>query len=414
LLAKQQSKAAAALLRMAEEETVWPLLKHSADPRTRSYLIHHLSPLNCNPETIASRMQVEPDLSTRRALILALGEYDQQQLPPPRREQLAARLLDQYSTDPDPGIHGAAEWVLRQWGKQELLKQADLQLAIAKPDGDRRWYLNKQGQTLVIIPGPVKFLMGTPVDVVGREGGPGGQMETLHRKRIGRSFAIMSHEVTVDEYLRFVPDFSYSKFYAREGDAPMTRITWYAAAEYCNWLSEQEGLPRDQWCYLPNEDGEFTVGMKPAPDYLERTGYRLPTGAEWEYACGAGAMTSRYFGEAEDLLVEYVWCKKNSEDRWMRPVASMKPNDLGLFDMQGNAWEWCHEVSHFFKISMTGGWSEDLPDTAVANNSQLRVLRGGSFLSQPEDVRTSRRYRYQPSFRNYSVGMRAARTYRAE
>ncbi len=150
--------------------------------------------------------------------------------------------------------------------------------------------------------------------------------------------------------------------------------------------------------------------MKPSPDYLARIGYRLPTEAEWEYACGAGASTAHYFGETEDLLVQYVWCKRNSEDRWMLPVGSMKPNDLGFFDMLGNAWEWCHEVSHFVAISMDGGISEDVPDNAEVNNSQLRALRGGSFMSQPGDVRTARRFRYQPAFRNYSVGMRTART----
>ena len=238
-------------------------------------------------------------------------------------------------------------------------------------------------------------------------------MELLHRKRIGRTFALMAHEVTVDQFLKFKPDMVLAKEYAREGDAPMTRVTWYFAAEYCNWLSEQEGIPEDQWCYLPNDEGKYDVGMKPSPDYLERTGYRLPTEAEWEYACGAGALTARYFGESEDLLVQYVWCKRNSEDRWMLPVASMKPNDLGFSDMLGNAWEWCHEVSHFVAISTDGSMSEDLPDNADVRNSQLRALRGGSFMSQPGDVRTARRFRYQPAFRNYSVGMCTARTYSA-
>ena len=94
----------------------------------------------------------------------------------------------------------------------------------------------------------------------------------------------------------------------------------------------------------------------------------------------------------------------------MLPVGSLKPNDLGLFDMQGNAWEWCHEVSRFVSISMTGEANDDLPDISEAHNNQRRALRGGSFLSQPDDVRSARRFRYQPSFHNYSVGMRMART----
>lgn len=78
--------------------------------------------------------------------------------------------------------------------------------------------------------------------------------------------------------------------------------------------------------------------------------------------------------------------------------------------MLGNAWEWSHEVSRYPSVSLTGEPVEDLPDTSVVTNSLSRGLRGGSFMSQPEDTRSAHRFRYQPAFRNYSVGMRAART----
>ena len=120
------------------------------------------------------------------------------------------------------------------------------------------------------------------------------------------------------------------------------RMTWYEAAAYCNWLSEQEGIPKQQWCYEPNDSGEYGEGMKPAADFLDRTGYRLPTEAEWEYACRAGAATSRYYGRSEELLVRYAWYSVNSKERtW--PVGSLRPNDLGLFDMHGNVWNWCQD-----------------------------------------------------------------------
>ena len=101
-------------------------------------------------------------------------------------------------------------------------------------------------------------------------------------------------------------------------------------------------MPKDQWCYLPNEDGAYDEGMTIPADVLKRTGYRLPTEAEWEYACRAGTITSRYYGLSIDLLGKYAWYQANSQDHaW--PCGSLLPNDLGLFDMLGNVYEWCQD-----------------------------------------------------------------------
>src|SRR5205823_1288151 len=98
----------------------------------------------------------QPETSMRRALILALGNYGMAGLAPAERDQLAGRLLDLYRNDPDSGIHGAADWTLRQWRQLKRLKSVDSELMKQKDWGERRWYVNGQGQVFAVIGGPVE------------------------------------------------------------------------------------------------------------------------------------------------------------------------------------------------------------------------------------------------------------------
>ena len=148
-----------------------------------------------------------------------------------------AQFLETYRTDPDAGIHGAAEWTLRRWRQEETLKKVDAQLQRLKDRGDRRWYVNSEGQTLAVIEGPVEFSMGSPLSEPGRY-----SEETPHRQPINRRFAIATKEVTVEQYQRFLkenPKIAPLEIdtYSPEPTGPMNAMTWYEAAAYCNWLS---------------------------------------------------------------------------------------------------------------------------------------------------------------------------------
>jgi formylglycine-generating enzyme required for sulfatase activity len=190
-------------------------------------------------------------------------------------------------------------------------------------------------------------------------------------------------------------------------------VTWYDAAAYCNWLSHQEGIPKDQWCYEPNEKGEYADGMKMATNYLQRTGYRLPTEAEWEYACRAGADTAYSFGEPPDLLGKYAWFQANSLSK-SHPVGALRPNDLGLFDQHGNAWEWCQDR---YQERRTGG-SEDQSSVEGKDNLRRvdaregRVFRGGAFDYRASDLRSASRNGHVPTSRTDCIAFRPARTFR--
>jgi eukaryotic-like serine/threonine-protein kinase len=435
-LAKRQANAAAAMVRLERAEKVWPLLKHSPDPRTRSYIIHRLGPLGADPRAVVRRLDEEQEASIRRALLLSLGEFGPDQLSAADQEPLVGKVLQLYQNDPDPGLHGAADWLLRQWRMDRTLKEMNdhwandreqretridriKQELVDNQDKARpRWYVNGQSQTMVVIPGPVEFLMGSPTTEPGREGGPEGKAEQRYKKRIGGSFAVAAREVTVAQFLRFRKEHEYNSQYAATHECPVNLVTWYDAAAYCNWLSKQEGLPPNQWCYLPNDKDGYAEGMKLAPDYLKRTGYRLPSEAEWECACRAGAVTSRYYGETEELLGKYVWHAKNSLERGLLPGVPgrlgvqgdcLKPNDFGLFDMLGNAMEWCQES---YQARKDGEPSEDIEDKTEIADKQRRVLRGGSFINHSRLVRCALRFWDVPTNRYYNVGLRPARTIR--
>jgi formylglycine-generating enzyme required for sulfatase activity len=426
-LAQRQARAAVALIRLGHAGEVWPLLRHSADPRLRSFLVNWLNPLGADPKTLAAELArldssprpaqrgeggrrpgegssmdailFHPETSTRRALILALGTYGAESLSPGEREPLIARLLDLYEHDPDAGIHGAAEWTLRQWQQPAKVDEIDQKLK-GNDRGYRRWYVNGQGQTFVKIEGPVEFRMGSPPADPERFGN-----EPLHQQSIPRGFAIAAKEVTVAQYQEFLkqnPKIARREIdrYSPEPTGPMNGMTWYEAAAFCNWLSREENLPE---CYEPNSSGEFARGMRIKADALKRNGYRLPTEAEWEYACRAGAGTSRYYGLSTELLEKYAWYQANSKERaW--PSGSLLPNDLGLFDMLGNVYEWCQE-----RYSDKPG-GEASPSDDIIDESN-RLLRGGATPFPPAFVRSPDRYRGAPSNRLTPDGFRPSRTY---
>jgi formylglycine-generating enzyme required for sulfatase activity len=176
-----------------------------------------------------------------------------------------------------------------------------------------------------------------------------------------------------------------------KGDArlPVENVDWFAAVEFCNRLSEKEGFQ----AYYRIEGSRVAV--------IGGDGYRLPTEAEWEYACRAGTSTKWCCGDTSDDLGRYAWFAENSGGK-THPVGQKEPNAWGLHDMHGNVWEWCDTWYH-----QSAAQSEDPNYLGSA-----RVLRGGSWGSSAGSARSAFRSGGQPSSSDDLVGFRVARALR--
>jgi formylglycine-generating enzyme required for sulfatase activity len=267
--------------------------------------------------------------------------------------------------------------------------------------------MNSQGQTFVVIGDRLEFAMGSPEGEHGRR-----PQELLHIRSIQRRFAIATHEVTVAQFKVFLE--STGQAHRPAGDArspdpagPSNGLTWYEAAEYCNWLSRVEGLRE---IYEPNKEGRYAEGMRIKADALKLSGYRLPTEAEWEYACRAGAKTSRYYGNSPSLLRRYAWFVDYGEEL-LKPCGSLMPNDLGMFDTLGNTYEWCMGLAINWAPDRNNRLTDTIDETETVLDSNSRVIRGGSFADRPEESRSAYRDRESPQNRYMTYGFRLARTY---
>jgi formylglycine-generating enzyme required for sulfatase activity len=174
---------------------------------------------------------------------------------------------------------------------------------------------------------------------------------------------------------------------ARGPDRPVERVSWYAAVQYCNMRSAREGFTP---CYnLKTLACDFTAG-----------GYRLPTEAEWEYACRAGTTTRWSFGDDPGGLARHGWFKACAE-KTTHPVKQKQPNPWGLYDMHGNVAEWCND--HYAERYAAAA-AENPRGPAIGSE---RVLRGGSWMSDEDDCRCSARHSEPPGFADVCFGYEA-------
>ena len=357
------------------------------------------------------------------------------------RKSIEEKLLKWYRDEPEAGLHSAIDYLFRPSKKGKALRTKNWNLADELEKNDKQlhkgnknsgWFLTSQLHTMSIIKGPVTFNMGSPANEKYRT-----DDEMLHQVTIPRSFAISTKEITVSQFQEFLeanplikqaaarddsskfPSVENKKLliFSPENDCPQIYVTWYEAAQYCNWLSKLDGIPENEWCYPANE--MIKSGMEISKDYLKRKGYRLPTEAEWEYASRAGTTTSRFYGESDELLSEYAWYSKNppkkksdpndpNDPQHTYPVGQLKPNAYGLFDIYGNVWEWCDSRRQTYNSNAVDEPSSNI----LITDSVAMVRRGGSFSYDKSVMRSAHRgaLNYFPNQRRDNVGFRIART----
>jgi len=233
---------------------------------------------------------------------------------------------------------------------------------------------NTIGMKLKEIPAGT-FMMGTPEGETGRE-----RDEHQHKVTISKAFYMQTTEVTQGQWKALMATEPWKgEDYVKEGDNyPAVYVSWDDAIAYCKKLSEKESVT-----------------------------YRLPTEAEWEYACRAGTKTRWSFGDDEASPGDYAWHDKNAYDideKYAHQVRLKKPNAFGLYDMHGNVYEWCHDYygEDYYKES------PEKDPTGPASGS-FRVLRGGSWVNFSRFTRSAFRNRNVASDRFNGRGFRLVR-----
>jgi formylglycine-generating enzyme len=236
------------------------------------------------------------------------------------------------------------------------------------------------------VPDWLVFVEGGSFDMGSNDGD--SDEKPVHRVTLS-DFYIGKYEVTQEQYEKVMGK-NPSNFKDSGKDAPVEKVTWYDAVEFCNKLSEQEGL---QKCFSGS-------GNSIKCDF-SKNGYRLPTEAEWEYAAKGGSKSKGYKYSGSNNLDEVGWYRDNSGGK-THSVGGKKANELGIYDMSGNVWEWCWD------------WYGDYSSSAQTNphgqgSGSVRVVRGGSWGGNARGCRRANRYYNGPASSGSFIGFRLSR-----
>lgn len=382
---RQRARYAIVALHLGDSAPAKTMCRPLPNPAATYAFVRKLSEWHGNPKELAGRMRSEQDADLLSAVIAGVGGISIEDLSGDDLKEWQTLLENQFLTNPHAGVHATAEWALRNWGiaLPKIPRQA-------VPVKGRNWQVNNLGMTMVMLP-PGKFRRGD-IDSDGRP----NQTVTLTR-----GFHIASHEVTVGMWQQFIDDMEYPagakpkkwpgvhKKNSPTKQHPVQRVNWSDCVLFCNWLSHRDGLTP---CY--KQDGKTWKWDQAA------NGYRLPTEAEWEYACRGGTSTAYCSGDDDESLNRFAVYRSVGAQSCGRRL----PNRFGLFDMHGNVHEWCFDYwTRNYSLQL------DVQNPVRSKPSTGRVVRGGSFRSGGRVLRSSSRRVANPRIRYDDIGFRVVR-----
>lgn len=320
---KIRARFAIALLHLGDHAAAEAALIPAPDPTVRTAFIHEFAVWHGDLAPLPDLLRGSSNGSFRSGLCAGIG-FLEPTLSVEEKDALASALIELYRNAPDGGTHSAAAWAL-----QQLKSPVPPLPTTSDPLPNQEWFVNRLGMTMIRI-APGVFTMG---DAELPNAKP-------HQVRLPGPFFMADREVWVALYEEFLRDPAAAQLgkwnlqtrISPTGSCPANQVKWVDAVLFCNWLSRREGRSP---CYFKTpEMGDAWICK------FDASGYRLPTEAEWEYACRAGSTTPFFFGADQQALTSYGFFYSNS-DQHSWPGGVKLPNAWGLFDIQGNLAEWC-------------------------------------------------------------------------